>query len=401
MAYKNETALTPPQVHLLRSLLDGKRQITEQEAQARIRLLGLNDLVLPCAVICISPYYSGVPFEKKDTVISLCSDFICRFFQREDFRYYCLTNSYDNFQVIFPTAANKRSGPDLEEVFIRLRQLISRHFSLELFIGIGSAVWQYTEISRSALEAMEMLAFKNQYSDRGVINIANTSRFKHYSLYGEDIMFARVIGQFKDGNLGMMSSRLNELIESIRNQPGVSGTSIRRTFIELAVSILRIASNANVDTDDLLNGLEVYNWVLKQTHTEVLTDWLLDLSGKLLERMEMKQETAEKEIITQACAYIDEHLSDPFLSLQSVSDAVKLSCNYFSQLFKAEKGIGLNNYITECRIAQAQQLLSGSEMKSEDIALQLGFASSTYFSRVFKKSTGMTPSAYRKQNSGA
>jgi len=267
---------------------------------------------------------------------------------------------------------------------------------LELFIGIGSVVDRLTGIARSAAETMEMLAYKHQYADRGVVNIANTVRFQHYASYSSDIMFERVIGCFQDGDLGKMSVRLNELVESIRNRPYVSDTSIRRTIVELTVNILHVASNANVDADEILHGVEPYTWILQQDDTEVLTEWLLDLSAQLLSRMEQRHETEEKEVIHQACDYIEMHLQDRNLSLQAVSEKVGLSVSYFSQLFKTEKRIGMSNYVTERRIQRAQDMLMNSGLKTEDIALQLGFSTVSYFGQVFKKTTGMTPNAYRK-----
>lgn len=399
MQYHNETSLTPSQVHLIRMLLDGKREISEQEALIRTKRLGLREILFPCVVICVSPYYTDVAFEKKDETIRGCADYVSAFFQRANYKYYCLINSYDNIQVLLPTDANSLTEWDLDELSISLHQKLYRHFQLNLFIGIGSVVDRYADISRSATEAMEMLAYKYQYADRGVINIINTLRFKHYdyALYGQNIMFDRVIGRFQDGDLGMMAVRLNELIESIRRRPGVSNSAIKRTFIELAVYILHIASNANVDVDAILGDLEVYNWVLKQNNTDDLSEWLLDISAELLDQMGKRQDVEEKQIITQACDYISEHLDDPNLGLQTVSDAVGLSGAYFSQLFKKEKGAGLNRYINERRIIEAQKLLVSTELKSEEIALRIGFTTATYFGRVFKKSVGMTPKEYRKQ----
>ena len=397
MVSHNETNLTLSQTHFIRSLLEGKREISEHEAEIRKKKLGLNALILPCVVVCLSPYYTGVEFEDKDELIRACSNYVSGFLDKQGYRYCCITNAYDNIQIIVPTTANKLQATDLDDIFIRLHQKFRCHFNLDLFIGIGSEENEYAGISRSALEAMEMLAYKHQYADRGVINIVNTSRFKHYSIYGEDIMFARVIGRFQDGNLGEMSTRLDELLDSMRRRVGLSQSSIQRTFIELAINILHIASNADVDVDAVLGELELYTWILHQTDMEVLKGWLLSLSGELLKQMEARQETSEKEIITQACDYISTHLENPELGLKAVSEEVGLSSAYFSQLFKAEKGIGLSNYITETRIARAQQLLHETAMKSEDIALQLGFATPSYFCRVFKKATGITPGSYRKQ----
>lgn len=399
MNNQNESGLTSSQIHFLHYLLDGKREISEKEASIRAGKLFLSNLVFPCVVVCISPAYTGTSYEEKDELLFRCSEEICYFFRKEGYRYYCLINSYDNFQVIFPTDANGRTERDLEELFVRLHDWLQQKFEFSLFIGIGSTVLQMAQLSRSALEAMEMLAFKHQYSNRGVIHFINTARFKHYSIYGEDIQFARVLGRFQDGDLSMMSVRLSELVESIHKRPGISNSAIKRTFAELALNILHIASNAEVDVDTILGDMNIYQWILRQNDITELSEWLIGLSAKLMAQMESKRETEEKEVIRQAGEYVLTHLTDSNLSLQSVSEAVSLSSAYFSQLFKKEKGIGLSNFIMERRIDRACILLKTTELKSEDIALQLGFTSATYFGRVFKRKTGLTPSEYRKQQS--
>ena len=397
MQFNNETSLSVSQIHFLSSLLDGKREISEREAKVRCNRLELVDVVLPCVVICIAPYYSKVSFDKKDEVMQSSSDFVSRFFQKIGYKYYCLTDTYDNMHVLLSLADNRLSEKKLDELCINLREKYLGHFGLDLFIGIGSVVDEYTKISKSSMEAGEMLSFKFQYSDRGVINIVNTFHFKHYSVYGQDIMFSRVIGCFQDGNLSMMSERLNELVESIRYRPNVSKTAIKRTFIELVVNVLHIASNANVDVDSALDLTDFYTWILQQNHTEVIAEWFLGMCAKLIVLIEKQQIVEETETIKQACDYIDRFIGDFNLSLQTVSDDVGLSPSYFSQIFKKEKGIGLSNYITQKRIERAQYLLKSTDLKSEDIAFQLGFTSASYFGRAFKKSTGVTPNGYRKQ----
>ncbi|MBO7700573.1 MAG: helix-turn-helix transcriptional regulator, partial [Eubacteriaceae bacterium] len=151
----------------------------------------------------------------------------------------------------------------------------------------------------------------------------------------------------------------------------------------------------------VLDGVDFYNWILRQNHTEVLTEWFMDLCVKLMEKMRVSQKAEENEIISQACEYIAENISDPDLGLQSVSDNAGLSVAYFSQLFKTEKGIGLNSYITENRVTNAMRLLETTELKAEEIAERCGFSTASYFGRVFKKQTGMTPGEYRSRSRGA
>ena len=86
------------------------------------------------------------------------------------------------------------------------------------------------------------------------------------------------------------------------------------------------------------------------------------------------------------------------LNLQTVSDYIGLSSSYFSQLFKKEKGVGINNFITSCRISEACKKLTETKFSSKEISRQVGFTSATYFGKVFKKNIGVTPNLFRKQN---
>jgi len=378
--------------HFIYTLLEGKREINEEEAQARKLSLGLDELKLPCIVVCIAPYYAGVVYESRDKLISECQSYIANLLNKRGFVFCMNVDACDNIRLIL----HAQSINQIDEQFVRIHQKIQDKFGIELFIGIGSVVESYGRISVSAAEAAEMLAYKYQYADRGVINIANIVCLRYNISYGSNEMYNRVLGCFKDGNLGKLETRLNELIADIRYRPKVSGSSIKRTIIELTVNMLHIASSANVDVDAVLMGDDPYRWILKQDDTPTITQWFMNLASRLLNEMSEEKNQRQKRIIQDACDYIESHIGDNSLGLQLVSEKLGMSAPYFSQLFKNEKKIGLNNYIAYRRVERAKDLLQNTNLKNEDIALQLGFARSNYFSSVFKKITGMTPGTYRK-----
>lgn len=378
----------------LQLLLEGRREISEEEASERIGILGIDKLKLPCFVICVSSDYSHVPFGERDGKILACERYVSNYFERQGVDCCAITNAYNNVQAILHTE-NKKVN---EEVLSRLHDKLLLDLNLEQFIGIGSVVDAYGKIAISAAEATDMLAYKFQYAEEGVINIANIVRFQYNSNYGYHDMFDRVIGCFRDGNLSRMAVRLDELVREIRYRPRVSGTSIKRTMVELTVHILTIASNANVDVDSVLNGEDPYNWIVRQEATEAITEWMLNLSSQLLEKIKEQQKSSSNRFVQSACEYIQSNLADPTLGLQSVCDHVELSAPYFSHLFKEEIGIGLNSYITTQRILLAQDLLRNTNLKIEEIARQSGFSRVNYFNNVFKKEIGVTPGIYRKNN---
>ena len=102
--------------------------------------------------------------------------------------------------------------------------------------------------------------------------------------------------------------------------------------------------------------------------------------------------------ISRARAYLSEHYANPNLMLQDVTDEVHLSQSHFSTVFAQETGLTFTQYLTALRIGKAKELLEATEMRSSQIALEVGYNDSHYFSYLFKKTTGMTPGDYRKKH---
>ncbi|MFD2331980.1 response regulator [Cohnella sp. GCM10020058] len=101
--------------------------------------------------------------------------------------------------------------------------------------------------------------------------------------------------------------------------------------------------------------------------------------------------------ITKAIHYIKQHYKEN-ISLQAVADHVNLSFSYLSFLFKKELQITFIDYLNRYRIERAKELMAATQMKSYDIAVEVGFSPEyTYFSKVFKKVTGLNPNDYRRQ----
>lgn len=104
----------------------------------------------------------------------------------------------------------------------------------------------------------------------------------------------------------------------------------------------------------------------------------------------------QRDLLSKAIAFIDEHYADETISLDRVAQKVNISPNYFSAMFSQEIGQTFIEYLTEKRINEAKRMLRQTEMRSSEIAFAVGFRDSHYFSFVFKKVSGCTPSEYRR-----
>lgn len=100
-------------------------------------------------------------------------------------------------------------------------------------------------------------------------------------------------------------------------------------------------------------------------------------------------------VISEAKLYMAEHFSDSSLMLQDVAKAVGMSNSRFSTVFSQQNGQTFTEYLVYLRLSKARELLRSTDMRSSQIAFEVGYNDSHYFSYIFKKNIGMTPSEYR------
>lgn len=84
------------------------------------------------------------------------------------------------------------------------------------------------------------------------------------------------------------------------------------------------------------------------------------------------------------------------LSLDSVSAIVGINASYFSSLFKRSMGVNFVDYLTDLRVQAAKELLMDPLRSSAEVAGLVGYENANYFTRTFKKKTGMTPTEFRR-----
>ncbi len=121
---------------------------------------------------------------------------------------------------------------------------------------------------------------------------------------------------------------------------------------------------------------------------------LLLYSLSVLGEKEWKKNAVTEPVVVLIQKYLDEHYADPALSVEKLSAQFSYSSKYISSTFKKQLHIGIKEYITTLRMQKAYALMEQNVTCIKDIAFRCGFSDPFYFSRVFKKTTGLTPSAY-------
>ena len=158
---------------------------------------------------------------------------------------------------------------------------------------------------------------------------------------------------------------------------------------------------------DIRNTLLKVHFSLNETHASPDAVSALEFlfgempSLKLIEDIALElcdlfhTDTSENQMITAIKTYLSENYQDPSLCLSRISDEFAISESYFSYLFKKTTGENFSGYLEKLRMDRAIDLLKNTDIKISDLYSELGYNNITSFRRAFKKNFGVTPNNVR------
>ncbi len=225
-----------------------------------------------------------------------------------------------------------------------------------------------------------------------------------------DALGLEVVGSAKDGIEGerMIRSLLPDIVVTDIKLPGKNGLKM----MEDAAVTYGIILSGYTDFEYTRKAIQlgVFDYIEKPVDDEELEKSLSNLSHKIREEdnaiKSMRHADAIKLSdnvqsfsIKTAIDYINKNYMNA-ISLSDIARETRLSESHLSSLFKAETGINFLNYLNGVRINKALTLLSSSNMNISEIAYNTGFPSPGYFSKLFRRYIGKTPTEYRNELSG-
>ena len=219
-----------------------------------------------------------------------------------------------------------------------------------------------------------------------------------------------VVGEAENGEVGYeVIKRLNPdvVITDIR-MPKMTGIRMIEKLREEDIKPVTIFLTAYDDFDYAIDALRLRasDYVLKPFEDNVLEAAVTkaltnkkrksDNKAEILEQENLSLSKGDKsKYLAAALSFIDKHYMDPELSAKMVSDALNISTGHLSHLFRKESEYTMSNYILDCRMRAAKDLLKDYTHKVYEVAEKVGYKDITYFSATFKKYVGVSPSEYQ------
>ncbi len=188
---------------------------------------------------------------------------------------------------------------------------------------------------------------------------------------------------------------LDELLGIIFYTTGVNLEMIKSRVLELTVLLSRAALEGGADVEQIF-GLNFHylNQIRALRSVEELTRWTSRIITRFTDLVFVLRPMHHTNSILRATRHIREHFSGK-ISQSDVAEQVGLSTAYFSKLFKVEMQTTFTEYLTGVRVEAAKRLLLETEDRLGDVAFQCGFEDQSYFTKVFTRVVGITPSRYR------
>ena len=187
-------------------------------------------------------------------------------------------------------------------------------------------------------------------------------------------------------------------MESLANQKKLSAATL--TIIKqdlLQIVFVYLHSKGILATQLFANDAFV---LLESQSTDSLMDMMRFqvhlISGTIDYVSEVEQSDS---IVQRAKNYVHEHYAED-ISRNEIAESVFLTPEYMAKMFKKETGVSLKQYISDYRVAIAKEKLANPNVRISDVAAEVGFDNFSYFSTVFKKTTGLTPGEYHTQTTG-
>lgn len=219
------------------------------------------------------------------------------------------------------------------------------------------------------------------------------SNYKHPSYYLEKKLIQEITGCLLEDAMDTLNI-INSLERAVLAQSPMR--SLKNSLIGSCTLFSRAAIEANVNAEDVFSMSDMMILKIEAIRDmKTLQAYEYTMVREFISLIEASRISHHSYQVTTMIKYIHTHITENI----TLDDLVKITNNskaYLSRLFKKEMGATIIDYIHEQKIEVSKKFLDHSYMSIADVAILFNFCSATYYSRTFKKYTGLTPSQYRK-----
>lgn len=386
--YKNKFILK-----LLHNLFESEEQFMLQANRLQLKFQADAYAVASCQIVTNRIYEdTGSYMTMFHSVLSMVSSLLSKSLSLHlialDMTHFCILFEFSKES---PYLDSKELYALLSETY----QVIENYFNIQIFCCVGDYRDNVQLTSESHQEARHFssfctperpLVFYQDFADKE--SAASLNNIFQVTILKEDLHKA-----FNEYDTIAFRHIITSISELFQAHPSKYVQAMDLTSKILHFCLTNMPDSEEYLTKHFTGYRDSYCSLYSQDSTKKILQWLEIFNQAILEFYENQYKDFKDELIQSIIRYIEDHLTEK-LVLNDVAALFSISPNYLGHLFKKHTSQGFNEYVTKAKISKAKSLLFNSDLKIYEISSLLGYENYFYFSRVFKKVEGCSPSQY-------
>lgn len=380
-------------IRLLHNLFDNEEQLNRQAKD-----FGL-DFSYPYYIACHAQIQAPPTVTEQDKLFSLYTSTLqmIREILGKSLPCYVISLDLKHFGIIL-MLSEKDHKQLIRDSLSHTFSMVHNYFNVEILLTAGNRCSMPGLIAESYQEARQIISlltpeqpllFYEDVTNDDTEHAPNKNAF-NMALFKDDI--SKAFDEFDTETLSHIFQEITELFTSYSTRY-LQAIDAACNILYLAISLL---PNGEETVSQIFADFpDGYRSIYRQTTIEQVVEWLNYFGQNLCHLLEERKKTYKNHIVSNVQKYILEHIEEK-LSLNDIASVFNISPNYLSLLFKKYSDAGFSEYISLMKIERAKELMAEGNLKVYEIADMLGFESAFYFSKVFKKVTGLTPRDYQQ-----
>lgn len=290
-----------------------------------------------------------------------------------------------------------------------IRKILSRQDGRrEWFLAVGQSVERLSQIQKSYHTASR--AFSQRYLyDENILYYDEMETMGHPGGQAEtednaylqkvdvNALNPAILQKFLSNGLQEETENfVKDYFYAIGQEPMESLVFRNYVILNVRFSVISFIKGLGCDTNEMESADTEEVLAESGKNMESAIAYAKKMISQAIEIRDQNSGNKNRSILKTAVDFIDSHYMDEEISLNTVANVANVSSNHFSALFSQNMGQTFIEYLTTLRMNKAKELLRCTGMRSSEIAGEIGYKDAHYFSYLFKKTQGMTPSDYRK-----
>lgn len=290
-----------------------------------------------------------------------------------------------------------------------IRKILSRQDGRrEWFLAVGQSVERLSQIQKSYHTASRVFSQRYLY-DENILYYDEMETMEHPGGQAEtednaylqkvdvNALNPAILQKFLSNGLQEETENfVKDYFYAIGQEPMESLVFRNYVILNVRFSVISFIKGLGCDTNEMESADTEEVLAESGKNMESAIAYAKKMISQAIEIRDQNSGNKNRSILKTAVDFIDSHYMEEDISLNTVANVANVSANHFSALFSQNMGQTFIEYLTTLRMNKAKELLRCTGMRSSEIAGEIGYKDAHYFSYLFKKTQGMTPSDYRK-----